>query len=70
MINIYTRMIDWVDYNKELNLLHVKFKKGSIYQYKDVPLEEYEGLISDYLPDSYFNKNIRNIYEYKIQGQH
>lgn len=62
---IKSRNILAIGYNKESRLLEVEFKNGGIYQYFEVPQEEFEYLMSADSIGSYFYHNIRNSYEWE-----
>jgi len=53
-----------VGYDEKNQILEIEFNHGGVYQYFDVPKEEYEGLMSANSLGSYFYYNIRNDYEY------
>lgn len=54
-----------VRYDPETQVLGVQFKSGSTYEYDDVPIEEYEGLMAASSKGSYFNSNIKDGYTYR-----
>lgn len=47
--------------------LEVEFKNGAIWQYKDVPREKYDELMSAPSIGSYFAKNIKGKFEEEKQ---
>jgi hypothetical protein len=49
-----------IRYDGDSKTLEIEFNKGGVYQYYDVPLAEYEGLMSAESIGSYFYHNIRN----------
>ncbi len=54
-----------VGYNEEENLLEVEIlETGRTYQYKDVPLEEYISFMEAPSLGVYYNKVIKDKYEY------
>jgi hypothetical protein len=53
-----------VGYDAENEILEVEFKHGGVYQYFDVPNDEYEALMNADSHGKYFVANIRNDYEY------
>ena len=53
-----------VGYDEENEILEMEFNHGSIYQYNDVPKEEYDSLMNADSLGSYFYHNIRDDYEY------
>lgn len=50
-------------YDVRHNFLAVHFKSGTVWIYKQVPLEIYDGLCSAQSVGSFFNSHIRNLYE-------
>jgi hypothetical protein len=53
-----------VGYDEENETLEIEFNHGGVYQYFDVPKEEYEALMNASSLGSYFFHNIRDGYEY------
>jgi KTSC domain len=53
-----------VGYDKASQTLEIEFQNGGIYEYYDVPEEEYDDLMSASSKGSYFMSNIRPIYSY------
>ena len=53
-----------IGYNSENEILEIEFIHGGVYQYFDVPKEEYEALMHADSHGSYFYYNIRDNYEY------
>lgn len=53
-----------VGYDTENKILEVEFKHGGVYQYFDVPKEEYEALMNADSHGKHFVANIRNDYDY------
>lgn len=53
-----------VGYDEENQILEIEFNHGGVYQYFDVPKEEYEALLNADSLGSYFYHNIRNDYEF------
>lgn len=55
-------------YDQEAMLLEIEFKKGTIYQYFDVPLSTYEAFLGEVNSGSsagkFFNENIKGYYRY------
>jgi hypothetical protein len=51
-----------VGYDEATKTLEVEFKKGSTYQYEDVPQSEYERLMDAESVGSYFASNIKDRY--------
>lgn len=53
-----------VGYDEKEQVLEIEFNHGGVYQYFDVPKEEYEALMNASSHGEYFSANIRNDYEY------
>jgi hypothetical protein len=53
-----------VGYDIDNQTLEVEFNSGSVYQYANVPLGEYEGLLNADSKGKYFHANIKNRYSY------
>ena len=64
MIEIISKYIHSIGYNKKKNIVFVKFLNESVYIYKDVPLKEYEELINSKQIGVYFPK-FRTLFEYE-----
>ncbi len=54
-----------VGYEAESQILEIEFNHGGVYQYFDVPKEEYDALMHADSHGKYFAANIRNDYEYQ-----
>lgn len=54
-----------IGYETKSETLEVEFTSGSIYQYFDVPENEYERLMNAASKGRYFNQNIKDCYRYK-----
>lgn len=63
--HVSSTAIDKIAYNSELRELRVTFKSGRAYIYDDVPIDTYEELLSAESQGAYFNRNIRDTYEYR-----
>ncbi len=61
---VNSSLLTSVGYDKKKKILEVEFTSGTVYQYIDVPVEEYEALISADSLGQYFNWNIRKGYSY------
>lgn len=57
--------IESVGYDSTSGILEVEFKSGSIYQYFDVPLSIYEGLMSASSVGRYFMSKVKNLYSWE-----
>ena len=53
-----------VGYDEENKILEIEFNHGGIYQYFDVPKDEYDALMNASSLGSYFYHNIRDDYEF------
>jgi hypothetical protein len=49
-----------VRYDPEARTLDVEFKNGAVYQYADVPQEEYDGFLSSDSKGRYHNARIKS----------
>lgn len=49
-----------IGYDASSQILEVEFKHGGVYQYKDVPEDEYEALMNADSHGKYFSANIKN----------
>lgn len=54
-----------VGYDEQGLVLRVEFKGGLTYEYYDVPLHVYQGLMSAASHGEYMNSNIRSLYRYQ-----
>ena len=62
--NVSSSNLASVGYDEENEILEIEFNHGGIYQYFNVPINEYEALMSADSHGKYFAANIRNDYEY------
>lgn len=62
--NISSSNIAAVGYDAENQILEIEFNHGGVYQYFEVPKEEYDSLMSASSHGSYFYHNIRGVYQY------
>lgn len=69
MIKINSSNIEEVSYDYSECKLYIKFKSGRIYEYKDVPFQIFKGLINTNSAGVYFNRFIRNAYDYRLVDQ-
>lgn len=54
-----------IGYNESKKLLGIEFNNGSIYEYYNLPEESYFSLMGATSQGKYFNKYIKNIYDFK-----
>lgn len=66
---VESSMIRSVGYDLDARILEIEFNSGQVYQYFDVPLEEYEGLMKAESHGRYFLANIRDVYSYGRVGR-
>jgi uncharacterized protein len=55
-----------IGYSEDQEILEVEFVDGGVYQYLEVPREEYVALMGAESHGSYFSHNIRGAYEYRV----
>ena len=58
-------MLNWVGYDPRLHVLEVEFNTGDRYQYKEVPVSEYEGLMSAESIGKYMHSHIIDRYDFE-----
>ena len=58
--------ISQVGYDESIQILIIKFKNGTMYEYSDVPLEVYRNFIQSQSLGKFFTSFIRGVYAYKI----
>ncbi len=66
---VESSMIHAVGYDPEKRILEIVFNSGRTYQYEDVPLEVYEGLMNASSKGQYFLGMIRDAYETRRLGR-
>lgn len=54
-----------VGYEADIKVLEIEFESGAVYRFKEVPAKIYEGLMGAESKGKYFNREIRNCYEYE-----
>lgn len=54
-----------VGYDQMSQTLEIEFTSGSVYQYFNVPVSVYRGLMGASSHGEYFAQNIRNVYRYR-----
>ena len=52
-------------YNKETSTLKITFVSGLVYEYKNVPEEIYNAMITSGAKGIYFNRHIKGLYEFR-----
>ncbi len=53
-----------IGFDIESAILEIEFHSGAVYQYTEVPVEEFDSLMSAESHGHYFNVNIRNAYPF------
>lgn len=64
MESVSSTNVESVGYDEETNELFIRFKNGSEYVYYDVPIEEYESLLSAGSKGSYVYYSIKDMYSF------
>jgi hypothetical protein len=64
-ISIISKVLKSVGYDETTGMLEVEFKNGGLYEYVDVPAEEYSALMLAPSKGTYFGDNIRDKYRFK-----
>lgn len=54
-----------VGFDKDNEILEIEFNHGGVYQYFEVPAEEYEALMNAGSHGSYFHQNIKDVYDFQ-----
>jgi len=68
MIPVASSNIESIGYDVGTQILRVRFLTGAMYEYKNVPVMEFEQLKSAPSVGSYFNRNIARNYPYEKVG--
>ena len=68
MIPVVSSNVESIGYDEGTQILRVKFLTGAIYEYKNVPLMEFEQLKDAPSVGSYLNRNIARNYPYEKVG--
>lgn len=61
---VKSSLIVSIGYEPKKEILELEFTTGSIYQYEDVPQEEYRDLMNAKSIGAYVNHNIKDEYRY------
>ena len=54
-----------VGYETDNQILEIEFNSGAVYQYANVPISEYEGLMNADSKGKYFHANIKDRYSFE-----
>lgn len=68
MMPVNSSNIDSIGYDENTQTLRVRFLNGSLYEYRNVPLMEFEQLKQAPSKGSYLNRNIKGTYPYERVG--
>ncbi|GBD95936.1 hypothetical protein BMS3Abin06_00816 [bacterium BMS3Abin06] len=68
MIPVVSSNVESIGYEEGTQTLRVKFLNGSVYDYKNVPIMEFEQLKNAQSVGSYLNRNIKGNYTYEKVG--
>lgn len=63
--SVVSSTIAAIGYDSENEILEVEFNNRSVYQYFDVPLYEYEGIMEADSHGGYLAKHIKDTYRYE-----
>lgn len=64
-VTVQSSNVAAVGYDEDEKVLEVEFNNGSVYQYSDVPMNIYDGLISAGSVGKYFNANVKNTFAFQ-----
>ncbi|WP_025109728.1 KTSC domain-containing protein [Pseudomonas sp. H1h] len=64
MIAVYSRAITAVGYDAGTKRMRISFQQGHSYDFYNVPLDIYSGLMVAVSKGSYYNKHIRDRYQF------
>lgn len=62
MISVESSNLKAIGYDEDQAVLRIEFKKGSLYEYYDVPQYEYDGLYAADSKGTYAHQNIYKKY--------
>jgi len=68
-IKVESSSISEIGYDEKQQVLEVKFTRGAVYKYLDVPEHEVFNLIFAESIGSYFSKNIAKKYKYEQMSE-
>lgn len=64
MIIVGSDNLEEAGYDEQLRLLHIQFSNGALYEYYDVPMDVYIGLITASSAGKYFHEYVKGHYRY------
>lgn len=65
MIEVNSSNVGAVGYDYKNQTLYIRFLNSTVYIYKGVPINEFEGLRKAVSIGSYLHRNIKNLYPYE-----
>jgi hypothetical protein len=65
-VAVQSSLLARVAYDSRHAILQVTFRDGTAYQYADVPVGTYRGLLQADSKGAYFNHCIRGVYPYQV----
>lgn len=68
MVLVSSSNIDAIGYREDIQTLRVQFKNGSLYEYYNLPVIEFENFKNSPSLGSYLNYQIKNRYPYNKVG--
>jgi hypothetical protein len=68
MIPVSSSNVESIGYDDNTQILRVSFLSGATYDYKNVPIHEFEQLRMAASVGSYLHRNIKNVYPYERIG--
>lgn len=54
-----------IGYDSQSEILEIEFHSGGVYQYDDVPMDVYTGLMQASSHGKYFHAYVKNVYAYR-----
>ena len=64
MIPVDSTNLSSVGYDDSTSTLYIRFNRGGLYAYYDVPRNIFTGLLNAYSKGEYHKEHIKNIYRY------
>jgi len=58
-IYVNSSSLDWIEYDNTTSILRIGFRSGGTYEYYDVPVEIYDGLLDAPSKGSYLHYNVK-----------
>lgn len=65
MTAVSSSNIESIGYDEQNQEVYVRFIKGGVYVYKDVPEYEFQNLLGAPSHGSYLHRNFKNVYPYE-----